>query len=68
MITEPKTKRLTIRLTESDFDYLRVVSYMAGMTLSQYLRTLCDASINAVKVAESEGKVNIANIKTLLND
>lgn len=68
MITENKDKKISIRLSESDYTYLQALSYMAGMNVSKYIRTLCDASINAIKISERQGKVKIEDIKALLND
>ena len=68
MIQEQKDKKISIRLSENDFMYLQALSYMAGMTVSKYIRTLCDASINAMKISEKQGKVNIEDIKALFND
>lgn len=67
MIKEKKEKRITMRLSDSDYEYLGVVAYMAGMTVSQYLRTVLNASIAAVKVQEQKGVVNIEDIKTILH-
>lgn len=68
MLEEQKNKKISIRLSDSDYLYLQALAYMAGMTVSKYIRTLCDASINAIKISEKQGKVNIEDIKTLLND
>lgn len=68
MIEKRKDKVLTIRINEQDFEYLQTVAFMAGMTVSRYTRTLLDASINACKLAEKEGKVNIENIKAVRNN
>lgn len=68
MLQENKDKKISIRLSENDFLYLQALAYMAGMTVSKYIRTLCDASINAIKISEKQGKVNIEDIKALLND
>lgn len=68
MLQENKDKKISIRLSESDYSYLQALAYMAGMTVSKYIRTLCDASINAIKISEKQGKVNIEDIKALLND
>lgn len=68
MLQENKVKKISIRLSENDYSYLQALSYMAGMTVSKYIRTLCDASINAIKISEKQGKVNIEDIKTLLDD
>lgn len=68
MLQENKDKKISIRLSENDYLYLRALAYMAGMTVSKYLRTLCDASINAMKISEAKGQVNLEDIKALLND
>lgn len=68
MLEKRKDKVLTIRINEGDFEYLQAVSFMAGMTVSRYTRTLLDASINACKIAEKEGKINVENIKALRNN
>lgn len=68
MLEEKKDKKISIRLSENDYLYLRVVSYMGGMTVSKFIRTMCDASINAIKISEKQGKVNIEDFKTLLDD
>lgn len=68
MLQENKDKKISIRLSENDCSYLQALAYMAGMTVSKYIRTLCDASINAIKISEKQGKVNIEDIKALLND
>lgn len=68
MLEENKDKKISIRLSESDYSYLQALAYMAGMTVSKYIRTLCDASINAIKLSEKQGKVNIEDIKALLDD
>ena len=68
MLTEKKEKRIAIRIAEKDYDYLSAVAYMAGMTVSKYVRTLCDASINAAKMQELQGRLNIEDFKKLRND
>lgn len=68
MLQDNKDKRISVRISEKDYQYLAVVAYMAGMTVSKYIRTLCDASINAIKVSEAKGQVNIEDFKTILND
>nr|CDL66669.1 unnamed protein product [uncultured bacterium] len=68
MLTEKKEKRIAIRIAETDYDYLSAVAYMAGMTVSKYVRTLCDASINAAKMQELQGRLNIEDFKKLRND
>lgn len=68
MLTEKKEKRIAIRIAETDYDYLSAVAYMAGMNVSKYVRTLCDASINAAKLQELQGRLNIEDFKKLRND
>jgi predicted DNA-binding protein len=68
MLQENKDKKISIRISKKDYDYLQVIAYMAGMTVSKYIRTLCDASINAVKVSEKQVRINIEDIKAILND
>lgn len=68
MLQDNKDKRISVRISEKDYQYLAVVAYMAGMNVSKYIRTLCDASINAIKVSEAKGQVNIEDFKTILND
>ena len=68
MLTEKKEIRIAIRIAETDYDYLSAVAYMAGMNVSKYVRTLCDASINAAKMQELQGRLNIEDFKKLRND
>ena len=68
MIKEKKDKRITMRLSYTDYEYLGVVAYMAGMTISQYFRTVLNASIAAIKVQEKKGTVNIEDIKAIFNN
>jgi uncharacterized protein (DUF1778 family) len=68
MIDEKKDKRLTIRIAENDFDYLSAVAYMAGMTVSKYVRMLAQASISAAKVQEQKGAFKLEDIKAILNN
>jgi uncharacterized protein (DUF1778 family) len=68
MIDEKKDRRLTIRIAENDYDYLSAVAYMAGMTVSKYVRMLAQASISAAKVQEQKGAFKLEDIKAILND
>nr|CRY96019.1 hypothetical protein [uncultured prokaryote] len=68
MVQEQKDKKFTIRISSSDYDYLQAVAYMAGMTVSKYVRTLAQASISAAKVQEQKGAFKLEDIKALLND
>lgn len=68
MLTENKNKKISIRLSEVDYKYLQALAYMAGMDVSKYIRTLCDASINAIKLSEKQGKVKLEDIQAVLNN
>lgn len=68
MLTENKNKKISIRLSEIDYNYLQALAYMAGMDVSKYIRTLCDASINAIKLSEKQGKVKLEDIQAVLNN
>lgn len=67
-LTENKTRSVTLRMTDKEYDYLNAVSYLAGMTISKYLRTLVDASVNAAKLQEQKGVLKVEDIKAILND
>lgn len=68
MLQDNKDKKISVRISDKDYEYLAVVAYMAGMTVSKYIRTLCDASINALKISEAKGQVKIEDFKTLLDN
>lgn len=68
MLTPNKDKKITFRLSDEDYQYLNAIAFMSGMTVSKYVRTLIDASINAIKVAEKQGKVNLEDFKTVQHD
>lgn len=67
MIDKKKDRRITIRISSSDYDYLAAVSYIAGMNVSKYIRTLAQASISAAKVQEQKGAFKVEDIKALLD-
>lgn len=68
MISENKSKTIQVRVTEDDYQYLKVVSFIAGMSVSKYMRTLVDASINAMKLSVAQGKVKLEDFSSVLND
>lgn len=68
MIDQKKDRRVTIRISLSDYDYLAAVAYMAGMNVSKYLRMIAQASISAAKVQEQKGAYKLEDIKALLHD
>ena len=68
MISDNKTKTVQVRLSEDDYRYLTVVSTMTGMTISQYVRSLIQATVNAVKVQEMKGVLKVEDFEGILND
>lgn len=67
-LTENKDKRVTVRLSESDYNYMKVASYMAGITVSKYFRLLIDATVNAMKIEEKKGTYSIAEMLALIEE
>ena len=68
MIDQIKDRRITIRLSSSDYDYLAALAYMGGMNVSKYIRILAQASIAAAKVQEQKGVFKLEDIKAILDD
>ena len=62
-----KDKKITFRVSNEDFDYLRVVASIAGMSVSAYIRTLAQATIMAAKTQEKKGAFNVEDIKAVLD-
>lgn len=67
-LTENKDKRVTVRLSESDYNYMKVASYMAGITVSKYFRLLIDATVNAMKLEEKKGTYSITEMLALIEE
>ena len=67
-LTENKDKRITVRLAQTDYEYMRVASYMAGITISKYFRQLIDATVNAMKVQEKKGTFNLEEMLTVIRE
>ena len=49
MVADKKEKTISLRITPEDYDYLFVVAYMTGMTVSAYMRTVLNGCVAAVK-------------------
>ena len=67
-LTENKDQRVTVRLSESDYNYMKVASYMAGITVSKYFRLLIDATVNAMKIEEKKGTYSITEMLALIEE
>lgn len=68
MIAENKNKTVQVRLSESDYRYLLIVAQMVGMTPSQYVRSLIQATVNAVRVHEQKGALKVEDFESILDD
>lgn len=68
MVKEKKTKTFSVRVSAEDDLYFRIACYQSGCTPSKFLRMMMDSAINAVKLEESKGVLNIEDFKTLFND
>lgn len=51
-IKENKTKTIQVRLTETDYEYLKQAAYTMGTDASKLVRQMVQISINAAKEAE----------------
>lgn len=68
MISENKSKTVQVRVSESDHKYLLIIAKMVGMTPSQYVRSLIQATVNAAKVQEQKGALKVEDFEGILND
>lgn len=68
MIDEKKDCKVTFRVSSSDYDYLRALAYMGGMTVSKFVRSLAQSSITAVKLQERKGAFHLEDFKALFDD
>jgi uncharacterized protein (DUF1778 family) len=63
-----KTKSLTVRFSENDYNYLKAIAKMAGQNVSGYIRMLSNMSITAMKTKIKTGDVKYEDFKALLDD
>ncbi len=68
MATQKKDKKVEIRLSQEDYDMLKIAAYTMGNTVSGMMRMMAQTSINAVKMQINSGKITDENIKAILND
>ncbi len=68
MTKQPKDKMITLRLNKEDYRYFQIAAFTTGNTPSKLLRMLMDASINAVKIGIAQGKIQLADFETVLDD
>lgn len=63
-----KTKSVTVRFSESDYNYLKAVAKMAGQNVSGYIRMLSNMSITAIKTKLKTGEVKHEDFQALFTD
>ena len=63
-----KTRSVTVRFSESDYNYLKALAKLAGQNVSGYIRMLSNMSITAIKTKLRTGEVKYEDFQALLND
>lgn len=67
-LSENKTKRLEVRLTEEDFKLLKVCAYTIGQTPSSMVRMFVDTTLNAIKLKIKQGEIKLEDYEAVLDD
>ena len=65
---KPKDKMITLRVSGEDYRYFQIAAFTTGSTPSKLLRIVMDASINAVKLQITQGKLKLEDFKTILDN
>lgn len=68
MIKEKKDKTMQIRINNEDYEYFKIASLSIGQSPSQMVRMFIDTTINALKLKEKRGEINLEEFKAVLND
>ena len=55
MYTKDKSQRITLRLNEEQFTFVKTVADALGVSPSEYLRMMVNLSMTGAKNAEKEG-------------
>lgn len=67
-VSQNKEKVVSVRFPVSDLEYLKATAFVMGMDVSQFIRTLCSTAINAAKLQEQKGQLNLEDFKALQHD
>lgn len=67
-LTENKTKRLQIRLTEEDHKLLKICAYAIGQNPSSMVRMFIDTTLNQMKLKIKQGEIKLEDFEAILND
>lgn len=65
---DPFEKRLTLRLTEAQMDFIVAISKTLGISPSEYFRMAINASMSNPDVIKYIGGTSNENVKTDSND
>lgn len=68
MLKEKKTKRLEIRLTDEEFNLIKVCALTIGHTPSSFLRMFIDSSIVQLQIKIKKGEVNLEDFSCYFVD
>lgn len=68
MIKDNKTKRIEVRLTESEYKLFKLSAYSIGSTPSELVRMFINSTINQIKIKVQLGEINLEDYETILND
>lgn len=66
--SENKTRRIEVRVTEDEYNLIRVFAYTIGSTPSKMIRMFIDTTINGIKLKIKRGELNVEDIKSVLDD
>lgn len=67
-LTDNKTRRLEVRLSEEDFKLLKICAYTIGQTPSSMVRMFVDSTTNALKLKVRSGEIKLEDYEAILND
>lgn len=67
-LTDNKTKRLEIRLTDEELKLLKVCAWTIGQTPSSMVRMFINTTINALRLKIEQGEINLEDFEAVLND
>lgn len=67
-LTDKKTKRLEVRLTEEEHNLLKICAYNIGQTPSSMVRMFIDSTLNQLKLQVKRGDIHLEDFQTILDD
>ena len=67
-LTENKTKKIEVRLTEEDYKLFKISAYSIGTTPSKMVRMFIDSTLTQLRIKVKQGEINIEDFETILDD